>query len=963
MRRLTFSFALALLACGCSRVEPVDPARGSTEVQIYFDKDYESPGTRSSVLGSGVESVESGAVVALYDAVTGRLDSQFKVASMDTPLKATVAARRMNVYVLGNLWLLDTSGKPFEIVFPVLERDAEAMVYRLGGKDAGDGLRTETFADLDRYGIPVCGVQRDADFASTTVARVSMARLFARVEVTIDHSGISSTPGVFSNSGMHVRQANGRLVPFAAGGSRALDSGDLLDVCDFESPMRDGQLEKFCVYVPENMMGTLLPGNGSPASKDHKALVAAAGKDADLATYISFQGDLDKSAGGFGGKVVYRFYLGTDNVTNFDVRRNTPYHVNLSFRLNSIFLPDWKVSVGDDFVDDRLFCVTKDAGYSQPLDCVVAVRKNRAANVFVYMNRSGTMGTNELLGKPLVAPGYEPRNVKDCAWGADFSALEQYGMRASYSPSDARLSLTVTDPSRFVAGKEIPVSLSLYPGGRTTTVKVVTCEDLGVDLDASNFYMGMKRKATLRGFVGSSGYVRMSSAGSPQLFRTSSDQAQAMIGGSPKAFSGRSVDLYAYGYCPSSPVTLEFSSSDSFNDGPASVDVMVYKPRFSTETVQLKLRIDGADVPVNAVFKDRSGAVMDNSVFDTALYNQLLTLTTSYTNLYGDKYVGFDGKAFYVDYLGSMSKSDWIGNLINTGSEYNVHPDCLGSARVKPVAPEYTEYSTYDFLIYYPYFKTPFPKEVASNYYNSIDDEPFCVAAEYLAYGNTDLVMSVSSSDGTPVRLVTENVTEDLVRLELRPQQEGVFASAPLGKVRVSTGFRNSRAKNGTMSVWKEDPVTFSYNVTLGQFAVFRTNSPVMTVYITYPRAAYYMKKYFESGGDMPDWTSVAGIGGYNNYLSWYRMKTIAEGTRQQFSGTGNQATMMYADFFPGVYPSQPSFDASSAAVAADDNWLLNLGFRLGGNALAQPLPTQYSGSPYLHISISGTKLGYVVIW
>lgn len=962
MRRLTFSLALAALACGCSQVEPVEPVREGTEVLIYFDRDYESPGTRSSVLGPEVESVESGAVVALYDAATGRLDSQFRVASMDTPLKASVAAKRMNVYVLGNLWLMDTFGKPFEIVFPVLERDAEAMVYRLGGKDAGDGLRTETFADLDRYGIPACGVLRDVDVASTPEMRVSMARLFARVEVTIDHSGISSTPGVFSNSSMHVRQANGRLVLFAAGGSRAIEAGDLLEACDYESPMRDGQLEKYSFYVPENMMGTLMPDNRFPGMKDHKALKAAAGDAADLATYIDFLAVLDKSAAGFGGKVAYRFYLGTDNVTNFDVRRNTPYHVTMSFKLNSIFAPNWKVSVGEDFSDGRLFCVTKDADYSQPLDCVVAVRKNRAANVYVYMNKSGAMGANELLGKPLVAPGYESRNIEDCAWGADFSALEQYGMRASYSPSDARLSLTVTDPSRFVAGKEIPVPLVLYPGGRTTTVKVVTCEDLGVDLDASDFYMGMKRRATLRGFVGGSGYVRMSSAGSPQLFRTSTDQAKEMVGGSRKAFSGRSVDLYAYGYCPSSPVTLEFSSSDSFNDGTASVDVMVHKPRFSAETVQLKLRIDGTDVPVNAVYKDRNGAVMDKGVFDPQLYSQLLTLTTSYSNLYGDKYVSFDGEAFFVDYLGSNNKSDWIGGLINSDSEYNVHPDCLGSAQVRPVSPVFTEYSTYNFLIYYPCYKTPFPRQVVSDYYNTTDDESFCVAAEYYTYGNTELVLSVSSGDGTPVELVTENVTEDLVRMELRPKTEGVLAPAPLGTVRIMAGFRNIRARNGTTSIFKDNPTTFTYNVTLGQFAVFRKNSPMMTVYITYPRAAYYMKRYFEGGGDMPTWTSVAGKGGYNNYLSWTRMKTISAGTQQQFSGTGNQTTMMYADFFPGAYPSQLPFDESSAAIVAGDNWLYGLTFSSGGMPLEQPLLTQYSGSPYLNIRVSGTKLGYVVI-
>lgn len=91
-------------------------------------------------------------------------------------------------------------------------------------------------------------------------------------------------------------------------------------------------------------------------------------------------------------------------------------------------------------------------------------------------------------------------------------------------------------------------------------------------------------------------------------------------------------------------------------------------------------------------------------------------------------------------------------------------------------------------------------------------------------------------------------------------------------------------------------------------------------------------------------------------------MKTISAGTQQQFSGTGNQTTMMYADFFPGAYPSQLPFDESSAAIVASDNWLYGLTFSSGGMPLEQPLLTQYSGSPYLNIRVSGTKLGYVVI-
>lgn len=955
MRKLIFSIVAAMSLCGCA-IE--GPENAGEKVLIYFDRTYEIAGTRSSVFGSGIENAESGAVIAVYDAATGRLDSQLRVASMDSPLELSIPARRMDIYVIGNMWLLDGSGTTREIEFPIMESAVSEMAYNIGGRPVGNGLRTETFAELDGYGIPVCGMLKDVDAGSGSSLRVQMERLFARVEVTIDHSGISAVPGVFRNSGISVKQANGRVVPFGNSGSKALSAGDILEQSDYESPMTDGVIEKFTFYVPENRMGVLLPGNTDPAGKDYDALAAAAGPEAaGLATYIEFSAVLDRAEGGFGGTVNYRFYPGCDNVSDFDLRRNTPYYVNMSFCLGSLFSPDWKISVGSDFSDSRLFCATMDPAFTKMLDRVVAVRKNRPATVYVYMNKSGLMGANELCGKPLVPSGYIADGPADCAFGADLSSLEQYGLTASYSPSNAGMTLSVSDPSRFETDREIPLVLRLYPGGKTLSLRIVTKEEIGVSIGDGDYYMGMKRKAQLRGYAGSGFSVSVSAPAGKKMFRTSSDMAKPMLDNNPRSFSGSSLDLYAYSYCQDEPLTMEFYPSDTFNDEPVSLSFKVYKPQFISQTASLKLLIDGADVPAGAMFRDRAGCAMPPSVFDASLYRQIFSLKADYSTLYGDKYVGFDGENFFIKNLGSVPDGDWIGSLINSGPTYNVHPDFLGYATVSPASDEYTEHSTYSFLVYFPHFVTEFPSSFVSDYYNRYGDGGIGLSAKYLSYGNSLLLNAYCGK--TSLRLVAVNETPDLVRIEVWPDEESGYA--PLGHMVAEVGFGNRKAETGTLEIIKENGIDVVQEVSLGQFAVFDRTSSSVQLYITNPRAAWLMKKHYEGGGDMPQWDKINGLDRYNRYISWNVSRATGPGQTSLSSGTGNTAVMNYCDFFPLQYPAQNNFSYSDALTAAGSAWLSDLSFKDGTKVLEQPLTNVYSGNQFLHLTISDAKIGYVI--
>lgn len=158
---------------------------------------------------------------------------------------------------------------------------------------------------------------------------------------------------------------NTRLVPF--GQSKALASTDIIpgtgvplvsgtgDMSDFFTgydtdggnlsagdaecfePYAEGDTLR--VYVPANMQGVLLPSNTNPDNKTADA-VTAAGGNPDLCTYLEIYG----TALHFGqrtGNVSYRFYLGSDNTSDFSVQNGYKYNVTFTPTAGGIQRGDW----------------------------------------------------------------------------------------------------------------------------------------------------------------------------------------------------------------------------------------------------------------------------------------------------------------------------------------------------------------------------------------------------------------------------------------------------------------------------------------------------------------------------------------------------------------------------------------------------------------------------------------------
>lgn len=106
--------------------------------------------------------------------------------------------------------------------------------------------------------------------------------------------------------------------------------------------------EEMVFYLFENMQGTLLPDNDDPWKKvpdnlkDNNAL---------LCSYVEVKAHFDGVSSIFAGDVTYRFYLGKDNCTNFDIKRNTNYKIELIMSTN-LDAVSWKITSDVSLVEE-----------------------------------------------------------------------------------------------------------------------------------------------------------------------------------------------------------------------------------------------------------------------------------------------------------------------------------------------------------------------------------------------------------------------------------------------------------------------------------------------------------------------------------------------------------------------------------------------------------------------------------
>lgn len=644
----------------------------------------EEQGTRS-ILGTDSRSNpfirDSGYQVFAFNRRAGILEA---VVSVDNrTASATLSLNSSDTYdffVVGNLWFLDSNGAKagWDTFFTKVDKYPAKAVdmkdeslmpcYRFDGGALGStGLRTETFAEVATYGIPYSGKAEGVTYEnSRSGVAVPVKRLFSKVTLTVDHSGLIGPSGnvdAFVNESIYLRQVNCRVHPFIEGIAAAAE--DILPdgKADYEASPVNGAAETFVFYVPENCGGTY-----DSVTKSSDKVPSAAGSRSGCVTYLEFVGKLDPAkAGGYGGTLKYQFCLGGNATSDYNVVRNSNYKVELGFKAGSLFdAASWKLDMGTGLTDTRVLGLRGDAAGTQILKNdgtqVIAVRPaNSASNkkdLYLFFNHNGGASNEAASYVDEYASGYTPADATRSALQISCPDMSADVIKYDYEPSTGKISFWTDSPTALTPGHEYTVTFKLLPEGsvpKTVSAKIKTVADMGVSADFSNYYIGMKRSLTATGFCGSNVLLKVKTGGNDLLCYSNS--GTDYITSSGIQLTGATVPVYAY---KNGSLTLTVTSDDAFNDTGADFDITVNKPvpyygdipknvpiavpggdNLLADAIHLPL--DGTPVDIPVYYRDASDKrinVGDGAGdFDKAVFAQVLSFTG---DMRSDDYYGMD---------------------------------------------------------------------------------------------------------------------------------------------------------------------------------------------------------------------------------------------------------------------------------------------------------------------------------
>lgn len=212
-----------------------------------------------------------------------------------------------------------------------------------------------TVDDLNYYlpmswkttGVSVTGSQKTIN--------IRLERLAARIGFNLDASLVNG----LKITSVRLCQSASVVRPFQEGGSKITSEEESLDG-DYATEqdlvnLNSGKTIYF--YTLENKQDNLLPQNTDPWKKVPDQL----GSKAGLCTYIEATGEFEDGFL-FKGSVIYRFYLGKDNTSDFSVIRNSDMMVTLTLTGEGLTEISWKVEPDvevqpgytDGYIDESL---------------------------------------------------------------------------------------------------------------------------------------------------------------------------------------------------------------------------------------------------------------------------------------------------------------------------------------------------------------------------------------------------------------------------------------------------------------------------------------------------------------------------------------------------------------------------------------------------------------------------------
>lgn len=305
----------ATAACSSGTDDP-----GSGSVLFSFNIEPDSEETARS-LADAPDDMISTIEMFIFDTATGGLSKhlEFGTAGVCTA-DGLVLNREYIVYVMANC-------HPEEM--PDRLSDMDNLSLKLSPADETGG-----------QGIPMTGVsERFRHERDIQPVVISLRRAVSKIVITMDTSRLK---GKFTAKSAVLHNAPVRVFPFAetsAAGNGDVADGDSATPADIRR-FNDGN--SIVLVTGENMQGTLLENNTDPWRKVPENIPSKSG----CCTFLTVAGEYEYN-GLTISELSFNMFLGEDNTSNFDIRRNRIYNLTLSISDEGAALTSsWKVERG-----------------------------------------------------------------------------------------------------------------------------------------------------------------------------------------------------------------------------------------------------------------------------------------------------------------------------------------------------------------------------------------------------------------------------------------------------------------------------------------------------------------------------------------------------------------------------------------------------------------------------------------
>ena len=347
--RILPSLIVAVIAMGCARIQPetapVKDMETSVTINVACEEETATKSAAFSSVGSGIADVN------IYIWNDGHLIHHDYITSDKGAIAVTKSLstdRRYDIYALANM------GGKVSPSSADWRRDESSMATITVTRD-------DVGSDFPMAG-KVTGARVPTDGARLTV---QVRRLVSRI--AFRYSPDTALGGQdLSVTGVSLRNAAAQVFPFRdrSKAESTLPRDDHASSSDIETLNRGGEV---FFYAFENCRGDLLPGNDDPWEKVPDNITS---DDPDLFIYVEVSCGMSGD-GVIGGEATYRFFPGSDNVSNFDLVRNTGYTITLCPTLDGLDRTSWKIDVDMWYTGNALASLKYVTGLHPLTDCYV----------------------------------------------------------------------------------------------------------------------------------------------------------------------------------------------------------------------------------------------------------------------------------------------------------------------------------------------------------------------------------------------------------------------------------------------------------------------------------------------------------------------------------------------------------------------------------------------------------------